>query len=112
MRKVMTFLAVGSIFTGLALAETWNGKLLDASCYDQQKSAKSCDATGATATFAIDVAGKVYKLDDAGNAKAATALRSSADRSKDANKPPTAVQAKITGTIEGESVKVEAIELK
>jgi hypothetical protein len=111
MRQIMTILAVGSVFTGLALAETWTGKLIDATCYDQQKSAKGCDATGATAAFAIDVSGKVYRLDDAG--KVATAIKSSADRAKDPAKPAAgAVQAKVTGSLNGESIKVEAVEVQ
>jgi hypothetical protein len=111
MRKIMTVLGVMSVFTGLALAETWSGKLLDASCYDQQKSAKGCDATGTTSMFAIEAAGKVYKLDDSG--KVGTAIRNSADRAKDPAKPPAgAVNATVTGALSGDSIKVETVEVK
>jgi hypothetical protein len=112
MRKIMTILAVLGVFTGLALAETWNGKLLDAACYNQQKTAKGCEATRATSMFAFDVAGKVYKLEDSGN-KVATAIRNSAERSKDPAKPAVgALEAKVTGTISGDSIKVETVEVK
>jgi hypothetical protein len=112
MRKIMTVLAVLSVFTGLALAETFTGKLLDAGCYTQQKTAKGCEATSATSMYAIDVAGKVYKLEDSGN-KVATAVRNSADRAKDPAKPPAGgLQAKVTGAVSGESITVESIEVQ
>ena len=113
MRTVLTIFALVAVFTGLALAESWNGKLLDATCYDKEKEAKPCDANGATAMFAVDISGKIYRLDQAGNAKAAEALKSRADRSADPAKPPEgSVSAKITGTADGETIKVEAVEVR
>ena len=79
MRRVLFVLAFSAVFSMLALAENWSGKLLDATCYDQQKKAASCDATSATTAFALDASGTIYKLDADGNSKAADALKNRAD---------------------------------
>jgi hypothetical protein len=113
MRRLLLLTALAAAFSALALADNWSGKLIDSSCYDTQKSAKTCDATGSTTAFALEVNGKVYKLDDAGNTKAADAMKSRADRSANPNMPAsTQVSAKVTGTKDGEVIKVELIELQ
>jgi hypothetical protein len=94
----------------LAFGETLTGRLLDSTCYDQQKSATTCDPTASTATFAILVSGKAFKLDDGG--KVAEALKNRADRSTDPNKTTSQIMAKVTGTKEGDTVKVEAVEVQ
>jgi hypothetical protein len=86
---------------------------VDASCADQQKAATACDPTSSTTMFAIVVSGKAYKFDDAGNAKAAEALKGRADRSADPTKPVSPqISAKVTGTKDGDNVKVESIEVQ
>ncbi len=113
MRRLTILFALVAAFMGLALAENWTGKLLDAACYDQEKGAKPCDATATTATFAVNVSGKVFKLDEAGNAKAAEAIKSHADRSADPSRAASGgVSAKVTGTMEGQTIKVESIEVR
>lgn len=114
MRRILTMCSVVAVFTTLALAESWTGKLVDASCAaDQQKAATTCDATGSTTTFALVASGKTFKLDDAGNAKAIEALKSRADRSTNPSTPPsTTITAKVTGTKDGDNLKVEAIEVQ
>ena len=115
MRSIVKLVALTAIFAAFACAESWSGRLLDAACVDQQKSA-SCDPTTATVTFAINVSGKIYKLDDAGNAKAVEAMK--ARGSKDAGQPAapgaqgTAITAKVSGALEGEVVKVESIQVQ
>ena len=113
MRNVLTIIALLGIFAALGCAETWNGKLLDASCIDQQKSA-SCDPTASTVTFSLNVSGKNYKLDDAGNAKAVEALKARSESAKGAGgaAASAAVNAKVNGTLEGEVIKVEAIQVQ
>jgi len=97
----------------MAFAETFTGRLIDASCYDQHKSAAKCDPTSSTMSFAVLVSGKAYKLDDTGNSKAAEALKSRADRSAEPTKPTTQVMARVTGTKDGDGVlKVESIEVQ
>ena len=126
MRRFVTLLAV---FSALALADNWSGKLADATCAAQQKAA-ACNPTEATTAFVLTASdGKMYKLDEAGNKKAADAMKNRADRTKDPspNAPaapapngPTpnaaaesaAVNASVTGTLEGEVIKVEAIQVQ
>ena len=92
-----------------ALAANFSGKLIDASCYDQQKKADTCKATGSTTAFALEVSGTVYKLDSAGNAKASDAIKNRADRT-DPSKPGAAeIMAKVDGTEKGGIIAVESI---
>ena len=107
-------LALG-VFAIVGYAESWNGKLIDAACHDrsqqnpaeskQKSEVASCDATASTTSFAIETAdGKVFKLDAAGNAKAATALKGNPD-----NKSP---QATVSGSMDGQTVKVDSISIR
>ena len=116
MRRFVTLLAV---FSAVALAESWSGQLADAKCAAEQKGA-ACTPTDATVSFILTADGKAYKLDDAGNKKAAEALRNRADRSKEPNTPnapnaPNAaasaspVSVNVTGALEGDTIKVEMI---
>ena len=109
MRRILKLGAFCAILSALAIAETWTGRLIDINCGQQ----KACDPTSTTTTFAMAVAGKVYKLDDAGNAKAVEALRNRADRSKDPALPSgSQVAARISGTLDGDILKVEAIQVQ
>ena len=114
MRRSVPLFAMLAVFSGLALAESWQGRLLDATCFDEHKTAAACDATGTTTTFTLFVSNKAYKLDDAGNGKVVEAMKSRADRSSDPSKPLTGmVMAKITGTTDGENIlKVETVEIQ
>ena len=115
MRRMLTLCAVFAVFTTLALAETWTGKLIDATCAaDQQKAAMTCDPTSSTTAFAIVASEKTFKFDDAGNTKAAEALKNRADRSSNPNAPQTTtVTARVTGTKDGDNtLKVESIEVQ
>ena len=97
----------------MAFAESWSGKLLDASCFDQKKTSAGCDATSKSKAFALDVSGTVYKLDAAGNSKAADALKNRADRAADPNKPgATEVTAKVNGAEKGGTITVESIDVQ
>ena len=108
-------LALG-VFSMLGYAESsWTGKLIDSACYDrsqqnpaeskQKSELASCDASASTTLFAIETAdGKVYKLDASGNAKASTALKGNPD-----NKTPTAT---VSGTMDGQTVKVDSISVR
>ena len=113
MRRVLTILAFSAVFSMVAMAENWSGRLLDETCYAQQKKADSCDATSTTSSFAIDVSGKVYKLDPADNTKVSTAMKNRADRSTNPNQPLSKqVMAQITGTEKGGTITVESIEVR
>jgi len=113
MRKLYLLCASIFVFSGLALAEDWTGRLVDASCYAQNTTAKPCDASASTTSFMLDVAGKVYKLDAAGNAKAATAIKNRADRSTPGAQSEGPVNAKVSGSVEGsDSIKVDRIDVQ
>jgi hypothetical protein len=113
MSSIFKIAALAAVFTALACADSWSGRLLDASCVDQQKSA-TCDPTSSTVSFALSVSGKNYKLDDAGNAKAVEALKARDQSSKGAGAAAagTAINAKVNGTLEGEIIKVDAIQVQ
>jgi hypothetical protein len=113
MRKTCCLLTFGLTLTALALADNWSGKLIDASCYEKQQSSTGCDATGATKSFALDVSGKVFKLDASSNEKASTALKSRADRAADPSKPQSSeVMAKVEGTEHGGTITAETVEVQ
>ena len=109
------FLALGALlvlFGALAFAENFNGRLLDANCIEQSKT-KACDPTPTSTAFVIIMNGKAMRLDDAGNAKAVKALKSRSDRQADPNAPAaSSVMAKVTGTAEGDIIRVDVIQLQ
>jgi hypothetical protein len=112
MRRILALFAFSAVFSMLALAESWNGKLLDSSCYDQQKKVDSCDATSTTSSFTLSTSSGFYKLDAAGNSKAAAAMKNRADRSEPGKAPAKAVSAKVEGKLSGSTISVEEIEVQ
>jgi hypothetical protein len=110
---MLTIAASVAFFSALALAETWSGKLFDAVCMEQQKGMQVCSPTATTTAFLILVDGKSFKLDDTGNTKAAEALKNRADRTAPGSPEITPdVTAKVSGTKDGEIIKVDTIEVK
>jgi hypothetical protein len=114
MRKMVSLLGLLTVSSVLAFADDWQGRLIDSSCYQQQKSATACDPSSSSTSFMLYVKDTAYALDAAGNSKAAQALKTRADRSADPTKAPTSqVMAKVTGTKDaGNSLKVDTIELQ
>jgi hypothetical protein len=114
MKRTISLLAIAAAFSMLALAEDWSGKLIDATCNENKDLTKaSCDATGATTAFALDISGKVYKLDPSGNTKAASALKNRADRVADPAKATTGpVNAKVSGTEKDGTITVTSVEVQ
>jgi hypothetical protein len=112
MRKLFTIATLAAISATLALAEDWTGKLIDSSCLDQKKEIDVCQANGATTSFALQVSDKTYRLDDMGNQKALKALKDRADRAADPAAAAAPVMAKITGTKDGDVLKVANIEVQ
>jgi hypothetical protein len=113
-----TFLKTSSLFllvSGLALAETYTGKLIDVTCAAEQKNA-ACTPTASTTSFALEVTGKIMKFDAAGNTKAAAALKehnSSANRAKDPDAPAkTTINASVSGTASEDQLTVESITIE
>ncbi len=99
--------ALIAIFASVGFAETWNGTLVDVMCKNQDlaghttKCAISCSKSGYGLVLAD---GKFVKFDESGNAKALAALKAS-KKEKD-------LKAKVSGTLDGETVQVESVELE
>src|SRR5690242_19315258 len=103
MHKLGSVCGFVAVFAVLALAENFTGRLLDAACYDQSKTAKGCDANSSTTQFLLALSSKIYKLDAAGNAKAVEGMKSRADRSDNPDHPSTgSVNAKVSGEKDGD----------
>lgn len=112
MLKITKIAAMASLFSAFCFAETWTGKLVDASCYmqNERKSSNtattaSCAPSAATTSFGIQTSdGKFYQLDSTGNGKAVAAMKT--DYRKD--------NATVTGTIEsnGKTLKVDSLDLR
>jgi hypothetical protein len=112
MYKVIRILMLAGLFAVLAVAETWSGTLVDAACAADKKTSVECAPTSATSSFALVLAdGKMVKLDASGNSKAADALKNNADRSKNPDSKKV-VTAKVTGSLSGDTIQVEAIEVQ
>jgi hypothetical protein len=97
----------------MSFADSWSGRLVDANCANQDKTAKECSASAATTSFLLVVDGKGYALDPVGNKKVTDALHNRADRSADPNAPKSAdIMAKITGDKDGDTLKVATVEVQ
>lgn len=108
MRRTFRLTAFLALLSAAAFAGTWSGKLVDAACADQQKT-EACVPTASTTAFALSTAGKMLKLDDAGNTKASEALKereNNADRSKN---PDREMNATVKGTLAEGVIQVESI---
>ena len=112
MRKIFTSTAFLTLFAAFAFADSWSGILIDASCYSHQKNTASCMATSATTAFALNVAGQVFTMDDAGNTQTAAALKNRADRSTDQDAKSTPIKAKVSGTKDGDTLRVDDVEVQ
>jgi hypothetical protein len=115
MRRFLTLNAALLFMSALALADTFSGSLLDNTCAQQQKGA-TCAPNASTTAFAIQTSdGKVLKLDSDGNRKAADALKQSnngADRAKDPSAADTPVTATVQGTLNGDEIKVDSVQVQ
>src|ERR1039457_5296773 len=114
MKRSAKFFVLLGVFSVLAFAESWQGRLVDAKCYEQSKSATTCDPTSSTTMFALMASDNAFTLDQTGNTKASEAVKNRAGRASDPRQPPsTAVTGKITGTKDGDNIlKVETVELQ
>jgi hypothetical protein len=103
MRK---FFLTLSLFSAAAFADTLSGTLVDMNCKDKDlaEHSRQCAMRCAKSGFALKTAdGKLVKFDEAGNAKALEALKAS-EKEKD-------LKATVTGTVDGDVLKVESITL-
>jgi len=113
MKAIGTIGIVISLGAGLAYAENWTGKVLDASCYDAQKAttkshedlARACAPTESTTDFAFQTSsGKVYRVGAGSSEFAADVRKGALKKDHDGD-----VHARITGKREGDTLNVDAI---
>jgi hypothetical protein len=104
MKKVMILLSITST---LCLADTWTGKLVDASCAEQGRNAKEmnvCTPKEGTTSFAIRTPdGRNIKLNSTGNKLAEDTFKANSK----ANKGEMAIT--ITGTMTGDTIQVDTV---
>jgi hypothetical protein len=106
MRKLFLTL---SLFSAAAFADTLAGTLVDVNCKDKAgkdlaENSRQCAIKCAKSGFGLVTAdGKFIKFDEAGNTKALDALKAS-EKEKD-------LKATVTGTVDGDTIKVESITL-
>jgi hypothetical protein len=100
-------IATGMLLTAAMFAESWTGTIVDTSCKtkDLAGHTKQCVLTCAKSGLGIVLSdGKFVKFDEAGNTKAVAALKASS-KEKD-------LKAKVTGKLDGETIKVDAVEIQ
>jgi hypothetical protein len=92
--------------TALASAETFSGTVVDVMCKGKDLSShtRSCALDCAKSGFGLVQAdGKFLKFDESGNARTLSMLKKN---SKDKD-----LKVKVNGTLDGEVIKVQAVEL-
>ena len=108
MRKLLTIGAMFAGLSGLAMAESWSGMLLDQGCAHHKDSTKSCIAKPSSAGYVLDVNGQQYKFDTKSNDMVRRVLESRRDRSADHHELKSEpVNADITGRL-GDSGHIHA----
>lgn len=104
MKKIMfAFVGASTLFALSAAAETWNGVISDAKCgaahADASAKAMKCVAgcvKGGQAPVLVSD-GKVYKIDDASKEKVMAHLGH---------------KVKVTGSMDGDTVKIDSVEME
>jgi hypothetical protein len=128
MRKILTIASAAVLFSAAAMAATWTGTLVDATCMNQrvrgnqqqsnapaQESQSMCIPTDATSNFGIVVHGRTLLLNAAGNQKAQSALKNRAERAvnpNQANNGNRRVIAKVTGTLQGNMIETQSLVIR
>ncbi len=101
-------LSVGLLMVVLpAMAETWSGTLVDVMCKGRDLASHStkCAVNCSKGGYGLVMGdGKFLKFDESGNARALAALKKTT-KEKD-------LKAKVTGSLDGDLVKVDSIDLQ
>ncbi|MGA3205321.1 MAG: hypothetical protein ABSF12_22725 [Bryobacteraceae bacterium] len=104
MRLRLLFMTLAA--AALASAETFSGTVVDVMCRgkDLAGHTRACALDCAKSGFGlVEADGKFLKFDESGNARTLALLKKSA-KEKD-------LKMKVTGTLDGEVIKVQAVEL-
>jgi hypothetical protein len=106
--KRFGMLAAGvALFAFSVLGETWSGTLVDVMCKDKDLAGHTtrCALGCAKSGFGVVTAdGKFVKFDEHGNAKTLAALKATS-KEKD-------LKVKVNGSLDGEMIRVESVELQ
>ncbi|HTS30024.1 MAG TPA: hypothetical protein VMH81_29335 [Bryobacteraceae bacterium] len=105
MKRTAVLLLVLAAALGCAAAESYSGTVVDVMCRskDLASHTRECAVTCAKSGFGLVTAeGKFLKFDETGNARTLAILKK-ATKDKD-------LKAKISGTLDGDVLKVESIE--
>ena len=110
MKRLLVLPALLVAWTVVASAGEWQGHLMDSMCAAKMKDkaashkAKCALACAKTGFGLVTSDGKFVKFDEAGNAKAQEALKSTA---KDQD-----LMVKVTGTLDGDIIQVESLTIR
>ena len=103
----MKHAALFALFAAAAFAESWTGTVVDVMCKgrDLASHTRQCAVNCAKGGFGLVLQdGKFVKFNETGNSKALALLKTSS-KEKD-------LKAKVTGSLDGEVIQVESIELQ
>lgn len=107
MKRILLLSAALPLLAIGAVAETWTGTLVDVMCKGKDLSSHTakCAVSCAKSGYGLVLSdGKFVKFDEGGNAKALAALKST-DKEKD-------LKAKVSGSLDGDTVRVSSIDLQ
>ena len=107
MRSVVLLFVLLASLAGAAAAESFSGTVVDVMCRgkDLAGHTRECAVSCAKSGFGLVTGdGKFLKFDEAGNARTLTTLKK-LTRDKD-------LKAKVSGTLNGDLLKVETIEFQ
>lgn len=107
MKRILLLSIALPLLTIGAFAETWTGTLVDVMCKGKDLSSHTakCAVSCAKSGYGLVLSdGKFVKFDEGGNAKALVALKST-DKEKD-------LKAKVSGSLDGDTVRVSSIDLQ
>jgi hypothetical protein len=107
MKRILLISASAALLAAGAFAETWTGTLVDVMCKgkDLASHTTKCAVSCAKSGYGLVLAdGKFVKFDEGGNAKALAMLKST-PKEKD-------LKAKVSGSLDGDTVAVSSIELE
>ncbi len=107
MKRTLLLSASIALLSIGAFAETWSGTLVDVMCKGKDLAGHTtkCAVACAKSGYGLVLAdGKFVKFDEAGNAKALATLKAT-NKEKD-------LKAKVSGSLDGDTVMVSSIELQ
>jgi hypothetical protein len=109
MRRLLTLAASAIFLTGLAFADEWSGKLVDANCTNPLGGVHACDPATTTTNFGIVINGDAYLFNSKGNRKAAEAIKYRAETADTDHPAAFPVNVIVTGKKAGKTILVDSV---